>query len=505
MSEGHHIAFDDIVQSLEENSGKIALIDRVGQEHTYAEFKQYITGSRAHLQKIGVKKGSRVLVFVTMSIELYAILEAIFSLGAITIFLDPWMKGRKMGKIIRDVKPNLFIVNKRAAKYSWLLAATWKLPTWKIKELPANSEEWKIENVGDDDSALITYTSGSTGIPKGANRTYSFIDAQAKALKAKLIGIEGQENIDYTNLPIVALAGFAIGNTIIIPKINLMQVDKADPIEIIDHLIAANVTRLVVSPALLAKILEGIKLKGKGEIQKIVTGGSPISSSLVRNCIENHPNIEFEAIYGSTEAEPICASSMKTIYDKLNEPLKGVFVGEFEPNLDLCIVVHSSSQIKSDYFEKHQLKDGQIGEIVISGNHVNKSYFNNQEAFNRYKIVDYEGKIWHRTGDIGYKEGQSIYLVGRENRILMKNGTHYYPFPLEQFVEQTFKVTDIGYIQDKKGAFVLYIGSNQRVDKKAVLAAIRALEYPLDRIEFKSGALPRDPRHRSKLLAEKLN
>lgn len=504
MSKRHHTAFDDIVCSLEENQNKIALSDRDGKKFTYGQFKQNITGTRSHLQKLGVKKGSKVLVFVTMSMELYTVLEALFSLGAITIFLDPWMGGSKMGGIIKTIQPDFLIVNKKAAKYSWLIPATWKISTWKIKELPSNNDEWDIQEVNDKDSALITFTSGSTGKPKGANRTYSFIDAQAKALKDKLIGDGQGENIDYTNLPIVALAGFAIGNTVIIPRINLMQLDKADPIDIINHLIEEKVNRLLVSPALLKKILTGIKQNGKGEISKIFTGGSPISASLIKDCIENHSDIEFHTIYGSTEAELICAASMKAVYDTLNEPLKGIFVGDYDKNLEVRIVEHSSQNMSSEYLDKCEFSDGKIGEIVISGNHVNKSYYQDTVAFARYKAVDKAGNTWHRTGDIGYKEGHEIYLVGRENRIMKKNDVKYYPFPIEQLVEQIHNLTDIGYVQNKNGKFILYIGSRQEVDKNEVINTILNAHHPIDQVEFWTKALPRDPRHRSKLQIDKL-
>ena len=504
MNNKHHIAFDDIVRSLEENQNKIALIDRDGKQYTYGKFKGHITGARSYLKQMGVKKGSKVLVFVTMSMELYAVLEALFSLGATTFFLDPWMGGKKMSGIIKTINPNFLIVNKKAAKYRWLIPATWKIPTWKIKELPFNNDEWSIEEVADEDSALITYTSGSTGKPKGANRTYSFIDAQAKALKDKLIGENDQQNIDFTNLPIVALAGFAIGNTVVIPRINLMKLEKTKPIDIIDHLIEEKVSRLVVSPALLQKILIGIKKKGKGQIDKVFTGGSPISAHLIKDCIENHTNVEFHSIYGSTEAEPICATTMKKVYDKLDQPLKGVYVGDHDLNLHIRAVRYSAQNMSTEYFEEQHLSDGKIGELIICGNHVNKSYYKNVEAFTRHKVIDKKGETWHRTGDIGYKEGKEIYLVGRENRIMFKNDIAYHPFPIEQLIEQSYNLTDIGYIQNKRGSFILYIGSGEKVDTNSVVKTIEAADYPIDRIEINKNPLPRDPRHRSKLDIDKL-
>lgn len=504
MNSQRHIAFDDIVESLEKNRDRIALIDKEGKRHTYGEFKQQITGARAELVKHGVQKDSKVLVFVTMSMELYAILEALFSLGAKTIFLDPWMKGRKMGAIINQVEPDLLILNTKAARFSWLLPATWKLKKWKVKAISPNNDDWKIAEVKDDDSALITFTSGTTGTPKGANRTYSFIDAQAKALKERLQGETNSINVDYTNLPIVALAGFAIGNTVVIPKINLMKVHKANPLEIVDHLKEVGVTRMVVSPSLLKKVLIGIKGKGNASIKEIVTGGAPITNSLIKDCIENHANIEFESIYGSTEVEPISSATMKEIYTLLDEPLRGIYVGEPVEEIVLKVLKPTEHPVDSNYFEQHQLGEDEIGEIVVTGDHVNKNYYENPEAFAKYKIVDVNGTVWHRTGDIGYLEKGKLYLVGRDHRIMEKDGKKHFPFPIEQFVEREFDCTDVGYVQKKNGEFVLYLGPTEKSITDQILEKIKSVGYPCDKIVVKSKELPRDPRHRSKLQIETL-
>jgi acyl-CoA synthetase (AMP-forming)/AMP-acid ligase II len=503
MSKGHHTAFDDIVHSLDANREKIALVDKEGVEYTYGELKKMITGTRAHLEQLGVRKGTKVLVFITMSAELYTVLEALFSLGAVTIFLDPWMKGKKMGSIIRDVKPDLLILNNKASKYSWLLTSTWSLKKWKIKSLPRNDDHWKIEEVTDEDSALITFTSGSTGKPKGANRTYAFIDAQAKALKAKLIGENSAQNIDYTNLPIVALAGFAIGNKVVIPQINLMKLNKGNSKDLIEHIHALKVSRLIVSPALLKEILKGIKSHGKGAIKHIVTGGAPISVKMVQDCIQ-HTDIRFESMFGSTEVEPISGAEMKDIYQAQKNPLKGLYVGTPDPLTKVVILKSTPENIDAQFFSDFQLPEGGIGEVVVAGDHVNKSYYDNPDAFLRNKVVNSAGEIWHRTGDIAYLENNLLYLVGRENRIMRKGKDTYYPFPIEQFLQLEFGVEDIGYLQKKTGEFVLCIGSENVLDEQKVKQKIIEVGYPIDRIEMQKEPLPRDPRHKSKLLVEEL-
>ena len=505
MTQTHHSAFDNIVSSLEKYKDRTALIDKNGDRYSYHEFKRHITGARAELQKRGVRKGSKVLVFVPMSLELYAVLEAIFSLGATAIFLDPWMKGKKMGSVIRQVEPELFVVTKRIARLAVFLPATWKLKKWKFEKISPNDDSWNIDSgIEDNDNALITFTSGTSGNPKGANRTFSFLNAQELTLKHHLQGDENKAYVDYTNFPIIGLADFAMGNTVVIPKINLMKIHESDPLELIEHLKEVGAMRLIVSPSLLSKISEGIKLKGIDTIIHAVTGGAPISNSLISECVQEHPNIFFEAIYGSTEAEPIALTTFKEVTDRLQDPLKGVFVGTPIEDITVKIIQVKHEPVDAKYLSSNILKNGEIGEVVVTGDHVNKNYYKNQSAFEKAKIVDEKGVVWHRTGDIGYIENEAMYLVGRDHRIMDHKGQKIYPYPIEQFVEQTFGLTDLGYVQHRNGAFVMYIGNVENIEKEKVLKAILEAGYPCDKITCWSKPLPRDARHKSKLQIEDL-
>ena len=503
MSRNQHIAFDDIVNSLEEFKERVAMIDKDETPYTYAEFKTYITGARSEMLKRGVKKGSKVLVFVPMTMELYAILEAIFSLGATAIFLDPWMKGKKMGSVIKQVKPDLYIVTRRINLIARLIPATWGLNKWKLNDIQPNTDEWKIEKVSDDDNALITFTSGTSGTPKGANRTFGFLHAQASTLKAHLKGSSENGFVDYTNFPIVGLADFAVGNTLVIPQVNLMKIHKADSQELKTHLDKYQVNRVIVSPSLLSKITEGFKTTGDlGNIKHVVTGGAPISNQLIQQCNKHYPSVEFEAIYGSTEAEPICLSDFQEIAANLQHPLKGVFVGTPIDEIQLKIIQAANHPIDSSELDSLILKDGEIGEVLVTGDHVNKNYYENPQAFQQHKIRDSNGHIWHRTGDIGYLENGQIYLVGRDHRIYSKDGKSIYPYPLEQFIEQSLGCSDVGYVQTAE-SFVFYVGKSD-LNPQKIKAIIEEAGYPIDKVIVSKKELPRDARHKSKLQVEDL-
>jgi acyl-CoA synthetase (AMP-forming)/AMP-acid ligase II len=505
---GSHPVYHDLQNSFKNYADRIAIIDKDGAPCTYAEFEAYILGAYQNLLEKGIKKGSKVLVAVPMSLELYAIMEAIFAHGAIAIFLDPWMKGKKMGSVIRQVSPDLFIVTKKLSRITWLLPATWKLAKWKVngatKALNSNLQLSKIYNsinITNEDNALITFTSGTSGRPKGANRTYGFIFAQAETLKAHL-GNSENGSVDYSNFPIVGLANFALGNTVAIPQLNLMKLHESNPTEVLDQLNNQIVSRLIVSPSLLRKVLE--KITANHSIKTVMTGGAPISISLVQTALEKCPSVYFEAIYGSTEAEPICITTFNEIDKKLAEPLKGVYVGAPVPEVELKILEQKDIPINSTTFETLQLKHGEVGEIVVTGNHVNKNYYQNPEAFIKNKIVDSLETIWHRTGDLGYLENGVLYLVGRDHRVIQRNDQKYYPYPIEQFLELEFGLNDVGYVQGSDDKICLHYYSNKKLNDDELKKAIEACDYPIDLIMKSKKPLPRDARHKSKLQIEKL-
>lgn len=501
MSSPTHIAFNDIVQSLDQFKERKAIIDKDGTAYSYADFKKLIVGARTHLEGLGVKKGDKILVFVPMSTQLYAILEAIFSLGATAIFLDPWMKGKKMGNVIKQVQPDLFVVTKKINRIAWLLPATWSLKKWKVDQITPSNHDWEIVDVDGSDNALITFTSGTSGTPKGANRTFDFLHAQAETLKGHLANDQNEGFIDFTNFPIVGLADFAVGNTVVIPQINLMKIHKADSHALKNHLNQNMVSRLIVSPSLLSKIIEDATTEQLQHIKHVVTGGAPIPMHLILNCLEYFPDVFFEAIYGSTESEPICITDFKVVKERLSEPLKGVYVGEVVPEIQLKIIEAHKAAIGSDQFAQMQLSEGKIGEVVVTGNHVNKNYYKNPAAFQQAKIVDIEGEIWHRTGDLGYLENGHLFLVGRDHRIIQRDNTAYYPYGLEQHIQLKFNVKDVGYIQ-KDDRILFYV--SDKSDTTAIYNEIKAVGYPIDAVVQTTKPLPRDARHKSKLQVEQL-
>ena len=504
MNAATHPSLAGFAFTLHHHPDQLAIVDKNGKRYTYGDFSRHIAWSREKLQKKGVKKGTRVLIAVPMSMELYAILEAVFSLGAVAVFLDPWLKGKQMGKIIRQVRPDVFVI---VSKYKWLamlLPATWSIRRWwSVGKIQKSQKEWTFEPVTDHDVALITFTGGSSGMPKGADRTFGFLAAQLKALETHLAA--GRQEVDFTNFPIVGLAGFAAGNAVVVPSLNLMKVHKANSALIGQQIESEKVTRLILSPGLLKKVVEGWLLKPSATaVKKVITGGAPIPFSLIRKSVAHFPDINFEAIYGSTEAEPIALTSFREMLQKTGDPFKGVLVGKPVKETKVCLIRTHTGPIQTEHFEPLKTERNKVGEVLVTGDHVNSSYFENEQAFRENKVVDRNGVIWHRTGDLGYFEQEELFLVGRLHRMVVRDGKEYHPYPLELYLETEHQLADTGYLEEPDGRVVLYLGSmnaamQQKLKVGQLKKTIREKGYPLDHIFMKTEPLPRDPRHRSKL------
>ncbi len=502
-----HPSFTGLMHSFLNYGDRIAVTDKKGRRYSYDDFYRHIAWSRIELQKKGVQKGSKVLLAIPMSMELYVTMEALFSLGAVIIFLDPWMNGKQMGKIIKRIEPELFITTPKIRCFAYFSVAAWSIKKWwSFSTMKSINEKWAPIHVTNEDQALVTFTSGTSGEPKGADRDFGFLAAQIQALKPHMQSNEEEVFVDYTNFPIVGLADFAMGNQLVIPAINLMKIDEAKHASIKKSLENEQVNRIIVSPALLLKIEEVLAETGKSfQLKNIITGGAPIPFAVIQKINQQYGHLHAEAIFGSTEAEPIAIASFKEVQKMMEEnPMCGTYVGAYVSDIQLKIMKPSRVAVNADYMKNYSCNDGVSGEVVVCGEHVNRKYYKNDEAFKANKITDELDQIWHRTGDVGYLKEGKLFLTGRVHRRVEKNNQQYHPYPIEFYLERKLQLKDTGYLQSKNGEIILFIGGECKPSDDQIFQLCREVDYPLDRIHRLKKSLPRDPRHKTKLATQPL-
>lgn len=471
-------------------------------EIQFDDLANAVRSTAAYFIRKGIQKGDRVLVFVPMSIDLYRIVLALFSIGATAVFLDEWVNKKRMEECCKIAQCNGFIGIFKARVLSWFSSELRKIPI----KLGVNSyfsfqpthSKFPV-SIEKDETALITFTTGSTGIPKAAKRTHHFLFKQFEALNDKLNPKE--DDIDLPALPIVLFLNLGNGITSVIADFKASRPEKISPIKIVDQIKNNQVNRIIASPFFVKKIAQyllqhNIQLPN---ITKIFTGGAPVFPSEAEIYLAAFPDATLEIVYGSTEAEPISSSSAKDLIAEKDFILKaGLNVGPVYKKAEVKIIKIIDSPIVANFeTDLETLPNDMIGEIIVSGPHVLTEYFNNPEAIKRNKIF-VNGKCWHRTGDSGYLADTGIlYLTGRCSTIIYKDEKLIAPFLYENYL-QSIAGVNIGTVLMIKKSIVCVLELNDSTIRLSVLNALNILPIKFDEVKFVK-KIPRDLRHNSKI------
>jgi len=421
-----------------------------------AEFWISIRKTACGLENLGIRKGDRVLIFLPMIPPLYITMFALEHLGAIPVFLDGWARRDELGVSAEIALPKGIISFPQAFAFMEQAEVLRELPVRivlgadvpgavRFESLLQTPEERETEPVAQEDSALITFTTGSSGRPKGADRTHRFLAAQHYALRRHLTYTE--RDVDLPVFPIFSLNNIASGVRTVLPAINLAQPATTDAATLLEQFRAESVTCATLSPWLFRQMGTYCEQHGiiMSQIRRLVTGGAPVSRDELRTMQKVIPNAEILVLYGSTEVEPIAHISAQEL---LALPSRadpewvdaGVNVGRIDSGLQakfLKIGEIPSSLSRDSDWESLEVQAGEVGELVVNGEHVCRSYFRDAEAVRRAKIIDIPGNVWHRTGDLGYlDEVDNLWLVGRVHNAILHVSGYQYPVRAEMVLRK---------------------------------------------------------------------
>ena len=478
------------------------------ETYTFASLDLFTRTLMAGLRAHNLGPGDRILVLFPVSGELYALCTAIYAIGAVAVLIDPGMGAKRIRQALDTASPKAVISIKAFLKFRWLIPELRKIPLkfsmdsagWGVKhfnELEGHGVASSASLIprGGEDQALITFTSGSTGRPKGADRHHAFLWEQHSALKKAYPPIEGQ--IDMTCLPVVAFHNLSVGNTSIMPDADIARPGMVDPAKVYKQLAEYDVNSLTASPAFLSRIVDYMH-ENKLELprmKQLLVGGAPVPLSLQQRIKSALPECTCYVIYGSTEAEPIAHYEMK-----LGEESQPAFVGGHPAEFIDVRIIDLPLEPIPDGTTLTGLPNNQVGEVIVSGDHVNKGYIDNEQANRENKIRDDAGVIWHRTGDRGYFDDHgTIWLVGRSSDVVSHKGQRFDPFPIESALVEATPLREVALVQTPTGAALL---TAPIAESRACLETIQEVlgSHGLHEVPcYGMTSVPMDGRHNSKV------
>jgi len=488
------------------------------------------------LGRLGIVAGTRTALLVPPGPELFALTFALFKAGAIPVFIDPGIGARNLKGCLAEAAPEAFIGIPKAhlarRLFGWdknslriLVTVGGSSRFWggvtlaEVRSQGGGSGPFKAAATAWDDTAAILFTSGSTGPPKGAVYTHGNFAAQVAALQELYEIMPGE--VDLPTFPLFALFAPALGMTAVIPQMDFTRPGRVEPERILGPAASYAATTMFGSPALLNRVgrcsaPQGAKLSS---LKRVISAGAPVSAEVLERFSALLPqDAEIFTPYGATEALPVSSIGSREILAEtghLTGEGRGVCVGRPVPSIDLAIIPISDEPI-ADWCEDLALPPWEVGEIVVSGPQVTASYFNRPEATRLAKIADPEGGVWHRMGDVGYRDNTGrIWFCGRKSHRVVSPAETLFTIPVEGVFNVhplVFRTALVGV--GKKGSQrpVLCV-ELEKGTKKSEQALVRrdllerAALYPHTKgirdILFHP-AFPVDIRHNAKIFREKL-
>jgi acyl-CoA synthetase (AMP-forming)/AMP-acid ligase II len=490
-----------------------------------------LTDHYAHaLAGLGVRRGMRVALMVTVGVDLFAITFALFKIGAVPVFVDPGMGIPNLKTCLDEAQPEAFIGVPKAhlARMIFKWAPTAKLSVtvgrklfWGGHELlkaPSLDTPFPTADTTADEVAAILFTSGSTGVPKGALHTHGSFEMQTTLIRD--LFHQGPEDRFLHTFPLFTLFSVALGTTVIIPKMDFTRPGKVHPPMILGPIQKLGATWMFGSPALLDRVsrygaLHNEKLK---TLKGVISVGAPVPPAVIERFSQMlNPDAQIHTPYGATEALPLTTIASHEILGETAARWAegaGTCVGRPVPGVELRIIRISDEPIAT-WSDELVLPMGSAGEIAVKGPVVSTAYHNRPESNAIAKIQDpTDGGTWHRMGDLGYQDADGrVWFLGRKTHRVGTESGDLFTISNEAIFNQhpkVFRTALVGVGPRGKQKPVLCVELNP--GEKATPALEQELRHlgttflyarQIQTFLFHPG-FPVDIRHNSKIFREKL-
>ena len=408
-------------------SNEVALMYR-GRSITYRELFYRACAFSNVLRKHGVKPKDRVLLFIDNSIEFYIAYFGIIQLGAVVAPLNIFLKEKELAHIIKDAQPTLIVLD---SKYMDLFKSTSINPLPKMLTqdemdvdgpAPIDLPECTVHNLDSDEMAVLLYTSGTTGLPKGVMLSSKNIMTNVLQGLARL-RFWGDERL-LGILPLFhSFAQNACVWTPLFAGVTVILVPKVERRYILEGL-QQKPTIFLGVPALYG-LLCLMKTAPLEDIKYFLSGGDVLPDR-IRAAFALIYRRKIISGYGLTETSPFISATLE------DETMPTSNVGYPAYNVGVSVRDEQGSE----------LPQGSIGQLWVKGDNIMLGYYNAPDM--TAKVIK-DG--WFDTGDLAYldKKGR-IVISGRVKDLIIHKGFNIYPQEIENVIQGYSNVLRVGVI-----------------------------------------------------------
>jgi long-chain acyl-CoA synthetase len=306
-----------------------------------------------------------------------------------------------------------------------------------------SSKKFKAAEVKPEDPAVLLYTSGTTGKPKGVTLTHKNFLTQCNTVVPAVFPMQPKDR-PVLVLPLYHVYGLANGLVSgIFSATSMVLVPQYSPSALLEAIDRTKATVLIAIPSMYQHLLQLARAR-KTEIPKslrtCISGGAPLPLSVLQ---------DFEKIFQTTIAEGygLTESTSAVCLNPSGNAHKDGSIGPPATGVEMTVFDENDSE----------LPRGEVGEIVIKSDVVTPGYWNNPEA-TAESIKD----GWFHTGDLGYQDEDGYFFItDRKKDLIIRGGFNISPREVEECIASHEKVVE---------AAVLSVGDKR--DKEAVKAFV---------------------------------
>ncbi len=422
---------------------KIALIDKEN-ELSYQELLAKANQIALYLQELDLPKGARVGIYSNKSASQVIAILAVLSTGYILVPLTRLLKPEQVQYIIDDCDIQCIITDKLKLQNIEEINFDGRIVSIETthSDIPSFEEIFKYYNkpyhceINGHENAVITYSFGLTGTPKGIVISHRNLIDSARVVSQYLDLKESDVisgllifNLDYgLNQIFCALINKA---TLALHRFIL-------PDDFFNHLVNDEITVLPLMPVNISQMFdEDLYTQPNAElfnqVRIITSSGGNVTESMIKNCEKTFKNAKFYSMHGLTEA------FRSTYLDPAQIKIRPDSIGKAIPDVSLYVINE----------EGQECAPREVGELIHRGCYIYRGFWNAPKETNeRFKsiqllknVINLEGELADEivvaSGDYVYKDEEGyLYFVDRHDDMIKTSGFRVSPFEIESVVEK---------------------------------------------------------------------
>jgi len=463
-----------------------------GESITFSQFNERVNALIHALKSMGVKKGDVLGILSWNCLEYADVYGAVMKFGFISSPFNPRLQDDELDYLINYsgcntlfVGPELFETVKRLKQR---IPGVKNIISFGTGEFPGMirhralletfpNDEPDVE-AKEDDPVFIFYTSGTTGIPRGAIYTFKQAIDDTRRFPIALSLEQGDKHVQI--MPLFHVGGtknfwgyfYVGGSNIIMPQISFaaratlqtIQDEKATDI----HIVATHLAAFLALP--------DVDIYDLSSMKRMFYAASPMPVELLKRGMEKWGRI-FMQFYGSSETGPNVTMLSKKQHDVVNKP------PEEQRILASCGHPHIGVHVRIVDEHNEDVEPGIVGEIIVKSKAVPSEWWRKPEE-SKETFID----GWVHTGDMGvYDEKGYIYIVDRKKDMIVSGGENIFPREVEEILYQhpavheaaVFGIPDDYWVEKVHAAIVLKEGATATAEEiiefcKSKLARFKA-------------------------------